>query len=97
MEEPTQDDILFTDYMKTWHEKKKNKIGITTWDGYYDIVVKHFISYFEPLKLNLRHIKAKHIIIDYYDFKFTNGKIRNKKGGLAHSSLRKHSMIKNNS
>ena len=92
VDEPNQGDILFTDYMQNWLEKKKNKVEITTWDGYYDIVIKHFVSYFEPLKLNLRQVKAKHII-DYYDFKFTNGKIRNKKGGLAHSSLRKHSVI----
>ncbi|MBR1779608.1 MAG: hypothetical protein IJ758_03820, partial [Clostridia bacterium] len=45
IEGTSQCNILFTDYMRNWLERKKNKIEITTWDGYYDVVNKalHFL------------------------------------------------------
>lgn len=73
-------DILFTDYLMQWLEKKKNKVEVTTWDGYYNTVVNHFIPYFEPLKLTLKELKPKHII-DYYDSKFCSGRKDRKKAG----------------
>ncbi len=89
------DDILFTDYLMQWLEKKKNKVEVTTWDGYYNTVVNHFIPYFKPLNLTIKELKPKHII-DYYDFKFCSGRKDRKKGGLAFNSLKKHSVILKN-
>ena len=91
----TNSSILFTDYMLQWLEKKKNKVEITTWDGYYTIVVKHLVPYFEPLKLNLSDLKPKHVV-DYYEHKFSSGRKDHKKGGLSMGSLKKHSVILKN-
>ncbi len=85
-------DILFTDYLMQWLEKKKNKVEVTTWDGYYNTVVNHFIPYFKPLNLTIKELKPKHII-DYYDSKFCSGRKDRKKGGLAFNSLKKHSVL----
>ena len=91
----TNSSILFTDYMLQWLEKKKNKVEITTWDGYYTIVVKHLVPYFEPLKLSLSDLKPKHVV-DYYEHKFSSGRKDHKKGGLSMGSLKKHSVILKN-
>ena len=91
----TNSSILFTDYMLQWLKKKKNKVEITTWDGYYTIVVKHLVPYFEPLKLSLSDLKPKHVV-DYYEHKFSSGRKDHKKGGLSMGSLKKHSVILKN-
>ena len=94
MEMTNQCDILFTDYMQNWLERKKGKVEKTTLDSYYIAIYKHFIPYFDPLHLTLREIKPKHIV-DYYDTKFRSGR-RDGKGGFSSNSLRKHSMILKN-
>ena len=33
VDEPNQGDILFTDYMQNWLEKKKNKVETITWEA----------------------------------------------------------------
>ena len=72
VDEPNQSDILFTDYMQNWLERKKGKVENTTWDCYYLTIYKHFIPYFQPLNLSLSDIKSKHIV-DYYEIKFRSG------------------------
>ncbi len=95
-ETPTNsENILFTDYLQQWLKKKKNKVELTTWEGYYNTVVNHFIPYFKPLNLTIKEIKPKHIV-NYYDYKFSSGRQDRKKGGLAFSSLKKHSVILKN-
>ncbi len=89
------DNILFTDYLMQWLEKKKNKVELTTWEGYYNTVINHFIPYFKALNLTIKEVKPKHIV-DYYDYKFLGGRQDHKKGGLAFSSLKKHSAILKN-
>lgn len=84
--------IPFTDYLINWVEKKKNKIELTTWESYYNIVANHFIPYFKPLNLSIEDVKPKHIS-DYYDYKFSNGRLDRKKGGLSFGSLKKHSAV----
>ena len=95
LEKSKSNNILFTDYMLQWLEKKKNKVEVTTWDGYYNTVVKHFVPYFEPLKLSLNDLKPKHVV-DYYEYKFSSGRKDHKKGGLSMGSLKKHSVILKN-
>ena len=95
LEKSKSNNILFTDYMLQWLEKKKNKVEITTWDGYYNTVVKHLVPYFEPLKLSLNDLKPKHVV-DYYEYKFSSGRKDHKKGGLSMGSLKKHSVILKN-
>ena len=89
-----QCDILFTDYMQTWLERKKGKVEKTTWDCYYITIYKHLIPYFQPLNLSLSDIKPKYIV-DYYEIKFRSGR-RDNNGGLSLGSIKKHSMVLKN-
>ncbi len=84
-------DVLFVEYLKNWLKNKKNKVEITTWEGYYNTVVNHFIPYFKPLNLMIREIKPKHIV-DYYDYKFSP----EKGGGLSLGTIKKHSAVLRN-
>lgn len=85
-------DILFVVYMKQWLEKKKPLIQLSTWEGYEIYVTRHIIPYFEPLKLSLRDIRPHHIK-DYYEFKYTRGRMDGKEGGLSIPSIKKHALV----
>lgn len=85
-------DILFTDYMNQWLEKKKNKIDLITWQGYSIYVNKHIVPFFKDQNLTLLELKPHHIA-DYYDFKFTSGRLDGKPGGLAVRTIKSHSLI----
>ena len=91
IEGTSQSDILFTDYMKNWMERKKGKVEQGSLDVYYKVIYKHFIPHFYSLRLTLREIKPKHIV-DYYDTKLRSGRIDGK-GGLSSNYLKKQSMI----
>ena len=86
-------DVLFTDYIIHWLEKKKNKVEITTWESYRNAAINHFIPYFETLNIAIKDLKPKHIT-DYYEHEFSLGdKGRN---GLSISSIKLHSVILKN-
>lgn len=72
--------------------KKINKVEKTTWDGYYNSTIKHLIPYFEPLNLNIKDLKPKHIV-DYYNYKFSHGRCYGKAGGLSNKSIKEHSIV----
>ena len=90
-EAPTGD-TLFTTYVKQWLYRKKDCIELSTWEGYQIYAERHIIPYFEPLHLSLRDLKPKHIQ-EYYQFKFTNGRLDGKPGGLSIPSIKKHSIV----
>ena len=81
----------FCEYMREWLESKKNKVELSTWEGYQTYVEKHIIPYFEPLNLNLKDLLPIHFM-NYNEFKFTKGKI-NGKGGLSIASVRAHAVV----
>lgn len=85
-------DTLFTTYIKKWLEDKKSMIELSTWEGYKIYAERHIIPYFDPMKLSLRDVKPKHIK-DYYDFKYTSGRLDGKPGGLSIPSIKKHSIV----
>lgn len=85
-------DTLFTTYVKQWLYRKKDCIELSTWEGYQIYAERHIIPYFEPLRLSLRDLKPKHIQ-EYYQFKFTNGRLDGKPGGLSIPSIKKHSIV----
>lgn len=85
-------DTLFTTYVKQWLYRKKDCIELSTWEGYQIYAERHIIPYFEPLHLSLRDLKPKHIQ-EYYQFKFTNGRLDGKPGGLSIPSIKKHSIV----
>ena len=90
--QPNTDDILFTDYLLQWLEKKRSKIDPITWQGYRIYVEKHIVPFFESKRLKLSELKPRHIS-DYYDYKFTSGRLDGKPGGLAVRTIKSHSLI----
>lgn len=86
-------DILFTDYIMQWLEKKKNKVELTTLEIYRNTVINHFIPYFEPFNLAIKDLKPKHIA-DFYEYEFSYDVQPKKK--LALSSIKLHSVILKN-
>lgn len=85
-------DELFTAYIKKWLYDKKPLIELSTWEGYKIYAERHIIPYFEPMRLKLREVKPHHIQ-EYYQYKFTSGRLDNKPGGLSIPSLKKHSIV----
>ena len=85
-------DMLFVVYIRRWLEKKKPLIELSTWEGYQIYAERHIIPYFEPMGLTLREVKPHHIK-QYYDYKFVNGRLDGKPGGLAIPSIKKHGIV----
>ncbi|MBQ7171925.1 MAG: site-specific integrase [Clostridia bacterium] len=85
-------DMMFTAYIKQWLIKKKPCVELSTWEGYQIYAERHIIPYFEPLRLSLRDLKPKHIQ-EYYQYKYTSGRLDNKPGGLSIPSIKKHSIV----
>jgi integrase len=85
-------DVLFDVYVREWLERKKPFIELSTWEGYQIYAERHIIPYFKPLKLTLRNLRPQHIR-DYYHYKFTNGRLDGKPGGLSIPSIKKHSIV----
>lgn len=85
------DDILFTDYLLQWFDKKKNKVETVTFEGYNTLVDRHIIPYFERKKLSLSEIKPSHIA-DFYESEFKNGRCDGK-GGLSIKTIKMMSFI----
>ena len=84
-------DVLFSDYLMQWLEKKKDKVELTTYDGYRMQIEKHIIPYFKKEKLKLSDIKPSNIK-EFYEFKFKSGK-RIDKGGLSTRTIKLQSFI----
>ena len=85
-------DMMLTAYIKQWLVKKKPCVELSTWEGYQIYAERHIIPYFEPLRLSLRDLKPKHIQ-EYYQYKYTSGRLDNKPGGLSIPSIKKHSIV----
>lgn len=83
---------MFTAYIKQWLYRKKGCVELSTWEGYQIYAERHIIPYFEPLRLSLRDLKPKHIQ-EYYQYKYTSGRLDNKPGGLSIPSIKKHGTL----
>lgn len=86
------DTTLLVDYIEKWLNGRKDVVEITTWEGYQMCVYTHIIPYFEPLKLRLVDVKPVHIK-EYYEYKYTSGRLDGKTGGLSIAAIKKHSII----
>lgn len=82
----------YAEYLKDWLEKKKPFVELSTWEGYQTYVERHVIPYFEKLSLSVEDLKPKHIQ-DYYNYKYTEGRLDGKPGGLSIPSIKKHSIV----
>jgi integrase len=80
------------DYIEKWLNERKGVVQQTTWEGDETYVYRHIIPYFEPLKLLLVDVKPIHIK-QYYEYKYTRGRLDGKEGGLSISTLKKHALI----
>lgn len=58
----------------------------STWDGYYNTVMKHIVPYFSKLAIDIKDVKPSHID-DYYNYKSRYGRCDNK-GGLSMCALK---------
>ena len=85
-------DMLFTTYIKQWLNRKKDCVELSTWEGYQIYAERHIIPYFEPKRLTLRNIKPKDIQ-DYFQYKYTHGRLDGKEGGLSIPSIKKHGIV----
>lgn len=83
--------VKFSDYAQKWLESKKGKVEKSTWDGYYNTVMKHIVPYFSKLAINIKDVKPSHID-DYYNYKSRYGRCDNK-GGLSECSLKAHKFV----
>lgn len=63
--------MLYTDFLKTWLELKRDSIAATTFSGYQREVYKVICPYFEPLHLKVSEIKPYHIQNFYNEQKKT--------------------------
>lgn len=85
-------DVPLVQYIRQWLIKKKPYIELSTWEGYQIYSERHIIPYFEPLNLTLRDVKPQHVR-DYYNFKYTSGRLDGKEGGLSIPSIKKHAIV----
>lgn len=84
-------DTKFIDYAKKWLERKTGKVEQSTWDSYYNSVIKHIAPYFKPLNLNIADLKTTHVR-DYYDYELAHGR-KDGKGGLSKNSMKELAMV----
>ncbi|MBR4336323.1 MAG: site-specific integrase [Clostridia bacterium] len=85
-------DMMFTSYIKRWLASKKPCVELSTWEGYQIYAERHIIPYFDPLRLSLREVKPRDIQA-YYQYKYTQGRLDGKEGGLSIPSIRKHAIV----
>lgn len=84
-------DILFSDYVLVWLDKKKPSIDKVTYQGYQTVINAHILPYFKHKGIKL--IDLSRDDIQYYiDEKSKNGRTDGK-GGLSAKSVKSHIVI----
>ncbi len=84
-------EILFADFLKYWLESKRDKIELSTWEGYKVYTEKHIMPYFRSKGLTLTELSPRHFV-DYYNYEFQKGRVDGK-GGMSIRSIRSFSLI----
>ncbi len=80
------------EYLLYWYYHViKNKVELTTWEGYGTVIEAHLIPYFKSKNLTLQGLKTSDIQL-YFNHKYECGRI-NGKGGLSANYLKKHYAI----
>ena len=85
--------ILFSDFIKTWLNYKKNYIDELTFQSYEQVARIHVIPYFEKKKIFLQELTTEDIQ-QYADRKMQIGRSDNK-GGLSPCTMRLHKNVIN--
>ena len=83
----TERSMLFADYLKQWQLTQKDKVALSTYEGYMTYFDCHLIPYFKEKGLTVQAIKP----IDIYQFieyKLQEGRCDGK-GGLSRAAVKK--------
>ncbi|MGN0520532.1 MAG: tyrosine-type recombinase/integrase [Candidatus Fimenecus sp.] len=86
---PTE--ILFSEYVLRWLDRKRTSIDEVTYQGYKTIVRAHIVPYFKTKAIKLTDL-SRNDIQCYIDEKSQNGR-RDGKGGLSAKSVKSHIVI----
>lgn len=86
---PTE--ILFSEYVLRWLDRKRTSIDEVTYQGYKTIVHAHIVPYFKAKAIKLTDL-SRNDIQCYIDEKSQNGR-RDGKGGLSAKSVKSHIVI----
>lgn len=86
---PTE--ILFSEYVLRWLDRKRASIDEVTYQGYKTIVHAHIVPYFKAKAIKLTDL-SRNDIQCYIDEKSQNGR-RDGKGGLSAKSVKSHIVI----
>lgn len=81
----TNSDTLFADYVNLWLDYVKNKVDISTYEGYVSIARNHVIPYFKNDGSSIGEITRRKLQ-EFFDTKSQKGRIDGK-GGLSVRSL----------
>ena len=84
----TPEDVLFIEFLKKWHEKRKSEVELDTWEAYDIAVTKHIIPYFEEKALRLDEVTPK-IVYEFYEYLSEHGN-RVTGEGLSQASVKKN-------
>lgn len=82
----SNEDMLFSDWIKKWLEYKKDFVRLNTYEAYEIYYKTHIKPFFDKRKITLKKL-VREDIEQYYNLK--------KKEGLSPSSLKKHSVLIN--
>ena len=86
-------DILFSDYIREWLKRKKNRIHIVTYEGYSSIATRMIIPHFEEKETLLVDVDRK-MLQSYFDDLYQNGRTIHGKE-ISATSLRRYKNIIN--
>ena len=86
-------DILFSEYIKIWLERKKSRIDIVTYQGYLVVATRMIIPYFEQRKEKLTDV-TRRMLQAYFDELYNTGHTRYGKP-LSVTSIRRYKNIIN--
>lgn len=86
---PTE--ILFSEYVLRWLDRKRTSIDEVTYQGYKTMVHAHIVPYFKAKAIQLTDL-SRNDIQCYIDEKSQNGR-RDGKGGLSAKSVKSHIVI----
>lgn len=89
-----QSNLVFTDCIIKWLNNKKDKVERNTWDDYKSAIENHIMPYFKSLDLKVKDLPPKHIL-DYYNYKFSNGRLDGKLGGMSIRAIKIYRVIFN--
>lgn len=91
MEGIVHDDVLLSDYVRLWLDKKRLDVDDITMQGYQILANNNILPYFDALALQLQKVD-RDVLQQYFTEQYLHGR-KNGKGGLSTSTLILHRNI----